>query len=62
MHPLSIVIPVYNEKATIAKTITAIEQFVKTPHQILVVYDFDEDNTLPVLKNFDITPVKNFSE
>jgi glycosyltransferase involved in cell wall biosynthesis len=44
---LTIVIPVYNEGENIKKTVAEIEEKVSTPHGIIVVYDFDEDNTLP---------------
>lgn len=51
MEPLlGIIIPVYNEGANIENTFLAIEQKVHTPHRICIVYDFDEDNTLPVVK------------
>jgi glycosyltransferase involved in cell wall biosynthesis len=47
---ISIIVPVYNEGANIEATLLAIEQKVHTPHRIYIVYDFDEDNTLPVAK------------
>lgn len=47
---LGIIIPVYNEAGNIRETIRAIEANVKTPHIIYIVYDFDEDNTLPEVK------------
>ena len=47
---LSIVIPVYNEHANILKTLDEINRYVKVSHEIIVVYDFDEDTTLPVLE------------
>jgi dolichol-phosphate mannosyltransferase len=50
--PLGIIIPVYNEAENIRKTLTTIEEKVRTPHKIYIVYDFDEDNTLPVAKEF----------
>lgn len=51
MEPvLGIVIPVYNEGANIENTFLAVEQKVHTPHKIYIVYDFDEDDTLPVVK------------
>ena len=61
---LGIIIPVYNEAENIGKTIESIEEKVKTPHTIYIVYDFDEDNTLPVAKEFlnkgvKLTFVKN---
>lgn len=50
--PLGIIIPVYNEAENISNTIESIKENVKTPHKIYIVYDFDEDNTLPVAKIF----------
>jgi dolichol-phosphate mannosyltransferase len=50
--PLGIIIPVYNESDNIGKTLSAIEERIKTPHRIYIVYDFDEDNTIPVAKKF----------
>ncbi|MDD5011075.1 MAG: glycosyltransferase [Phycisphaerae bacterium] len=47
---LGIIIPVYNEGTNIEATLLDIEQKVHTPHRIYIVYDFDEDNTLPVVK------------
>lgn len=48
---LSIVLPVYNEGGNIGKQIEEIEKKLKYDHEILVVYDFDEDTTIPyVLK------------
>jgi dolichol-phosphate mannosyltransferase len=62
--PLGIIIPVYNEAENIDKTLTAIEENIATPHRIYIIYDFDEDNTLPVAKEFlkkssDLKFVKN---
>ena len=48
---LNIVIPVYNEAENIKNTISEINQRVSTPHKIFIIYDFDEDNTLPVVRN-----------
>lgn len=50
--PLNIVIPVYNEKDNFENTYLEIKRKVKFPHKIFVVYDFDEDNTVPVVKKF----------
>lgn len=47
---LGIIIPVYNEGGNIGRTIREIETMVRTPHAIYIVYDFDEDNTLPVVR------------
>lgn len=56
--------PVYNEAENISETLETIKCKVKTPHRIYIIYDFDEDNTLPVAKGFlnkgvDITFLKN---
>lgn len=48
---LSIVVPVYNEGESIAATLEAIHAAVRVqPVEILVVYDFDEDTTVPVVR------------
>ena len=47
---LSIVIPVYNEPDNIEPTLRRIESEVMTPHEILVVHDFDADTTVPVVR------------
>jgi len=49
---LSIIIPVYNEAENIAGTLAEIETEVGTPHQIFIIYDFEEDNTLNVVRGF----------
>lgn len=61
---LSIIIPVYNEGDNIAKVHSEITAKIKAPHRIFVVYDFDEDNTLPVARGLqkndpNLTLVKN---
>lgn len=47
---IDIVIPVYNEGDNIKTTIAEIEGKVKTACRIWVVYDFDEDTTVPPTK------------
>lgn len=47
---LSIVIPVYNESENILKTLSAIKKYIRVPHEILIIYDFDKDTTLPIVK------------
>lgn len=43
--------PVYNEGDVIKRTITQVESALKTPHELLIVYDMDQDSTiLPVKK------------
>jgi dolichol-phosphate mannosyltransferase len=47
---LSVVIPVYNEPDNIGPALRQLADNVKTPSEILVVYDFDEDTTVPVVQ------------
>ncbi len=47
---LHIVVPVYNEKENFAELYQTIKQHIHTQHIIHVVFDFDEDNTIPVVK------------
>lgn len=47
---LSVVMPVYNEGEVIAQTITRVEKSVKTNHELLIIYDMDQDTTVPVAK------------
>lgn len=61
---LSIVMPVYNEGEVIAETIRRVETKVKTPHELLIIYDMDEDTTVPAVKKLskkypDVKLVKN---
>ena len=44
---LSIVMPVYNEGEVIGKTIKRVESLVNIPHELLIIYDMDEDTTIP---------------
>lgn len=47
---LSIVMPVYNEGEVIRETVKRVESAVKTPHELLIIYDMDEDTTVPPVK------------
>src|SRR5918911_5052907 len=46
---LSIVLPVYNEGEAVEPVLRAMAAGVRTPHELVVVYDFDEDTTVPVI-------------
>jgi glycosyltransferase involved in cell wall biosynthesis len=46
---LNIVIPVYNEGANFQALWSVIASSIRTPFAAIVVYDFDQDNTLPVI-------------
>lgn len=62
---LTIVCPVYNEKENIKNLLDEIKSKIKTEKELLIVYDFDEDNTLPIISSikhaypFKINTVKN---
>jgi len=46
---LSIVLPVYNEGEAVEPVLRALSAGVRTPHELVVVYDFDGDTTVPVV-------------
>jgi dolichol-phosphate mannosyltransferase len=46
---LSMVVPVYNEGEAVEPVLRSLTTAVTTPHEILVVYDYDEDPTVPVV-------------
>jgi dolichol-phosphate mannosyltransferase len=62
---IEIIIPVYNEGENIVRTLEEIRGSITHPHSITVVYDFDQDDTLPPLRRYmeargaDIRLVKN---
>jgi glycosyltransferase involved in cell wall biosynthesis len=48
---LDIIIPVYNEGANILRTLQSIMRDVKTPLRVLICYDSDDDDTLPMIES-----------
>ena len=61
---LSIVIPIYYEEGNVKKLISGIERNVKTKKEILMIYDFNEDPTVNVIKALNkkaVCLVKNFT-
>jgi dolichol-phosphate mannosyltransferase len=46
---LSVVMPVFKEGDAVEPVLRALTSRVTAPHEILVVYDFDEDPTVPVI-------------
>ena len=44
------VMPVYNEGANVGRAIEEIDRNVPIPKRVLVVYDFDEDDTVPAVR------------
>jgi dolichol-phosphate mannosyltransferase len=53
MHELDIVIPVYNEGENIRGVLASLASNVTVPFRVLICYDRDDDDTLPVLERFD---------
>jgi glycosyltransferase involved in cell wall biosynthesis len=49
---LNIITPVFNEGKNFPALYDAIKANVKTPYRLVVVYDFDEDSTVPVAKRY----------
>jgi dolichol-phosphate mannosyltransferase len=49
---LNIITPVYNEGDNFPTLYKAVKKNIKTPHKLVVVYDFDKDDTLPVAKKY----------
>jgi len=47
---LSIVMPVYNEGNVIEETLKRVESAIKIPHELLIIYDMDEDTTIDPVK------------
>ena len=50
---LSLVVPVYQEADNIRAFLRDVEAKVREPHEVLIVYDFPEDNTLPAIASLD---------
>jgi glycosyltransferase involved in cell wall biosynthesis len=46
---ISLVVPVYNEADNIVPLLREIQAVLDEPHEVLLVYDFPEDNTLPAV-------------
>lgn len=52
---LSVVVPVYNEGENVAPTLRGIVEKTRVrPLEVLVVHDFDEDTTVPVVKRMQL--------
>ena len=47
---LAIVLPVYNEGEAVVPVLRALSAAVTTSHELVVVYDFDGDTTVPVVE------------
>lgn len=47
---LKIIVPVYNEGENFAALRTALASAIRSPFEVYVVYDFDEDTTVPAVQ------------
>ena len=47
---IDIILPVYNDEKNILETIQGIDNNVKNSHRILIIYDYDEDPTINIVK------------
>ena len=65
LEMLDIVVPVYNEGRGIIKLFDEIRDKISTPKQVIVVYDFEGDTTIPVVADhiqryqFQIRMIRN---
>jgi len=55
---ISIIIPVFKEQETITRVLEKIQASVKTKNEIIIVYDSQNDPTLPVVNRY-ISSTKN---
>lgn len=61
---LHLIVPVFNEQENFARLVAEVERHAPRPYRLLVVYDFEEDSTLPVARKLaaqhpEIELVKN---
>ncbi len=62
---LALIVPVYNEQDNILRLIHKVNENIKIPVKLYVIYDYDEDPTLNIVRNnadlanFEIETVKN---
>src|ERR1043165_2829670 len=53
MAELDVLIPVYNEAENILPVLDGLRNQVRTPFRVLICYDRDTDNTLPVVRAYE---------
>ncbi|NUQ64137.1 MAG: glycosyltransferase family 2 protein [Pirellulales bacterium] len=61
---MTLIVPVYNEAENFPRLVAEIERHIPPPFRVLVVYDFEEDSTLPVARRLAaerpwLCPVRN---
>lgn len=47
---VSVVLPVFNEGETVEPVLRALDSAISSPHELIVVWDFDGDTTRPVVE------------
>ena len=50
---LAVILPVYNEGEAVEPVLRALADGVATPHELVVVYDFDGNSTVPVIRRLE---------
>jgi glycosyltransferase involved in cell wall biosynthesis len=50
---LAVILPVYNEGDAVEPVLRDLAARVATPHELVVVYDFDGDSTVPVIRRLE---------
>ncbi|SFI99255.1 glycosyltransferase [Planctomicrobium piriforme] len=55
ISPLTLIVPVFNEHENFPRLVEQVEQTLHIPYRMLVVYDFDEDSTVPVARELAVT-------
>ena len=50
---LAVILPVYNEGDAVEPVLRDLADRVATPHELVVVYDFDGDSTVPVIRRLE---------
>ena len=49
---INIIIPVYNEGPNIVNTLSELENKITSRYHIYLIYDFDDDNTIPPIRDY----------
>ena len=52
INRIDIIVPVYNENEIISFTLDELYAKIKTDFIINIIYDFDEDTTIPVVREY----------
>ena len=50
-NQLDIIIPVFNEEDNIAETLNGLKREIKLKFQVIIVYDYDQDPTLRIIRD-----------